>query len=313
VELKQKNTNMKKLFLKKLAGFLMLAFALPAMGQSSVYFLSGLGTGLGGVREISLSGAGVASSGNAGTVWMNPAGLVSAPFSFIHFEEARLFPDVKKSLFQGTYQWKSSASGITLFHQGDNGISPADDEGVFDPNASFGSDNLLVAAQFAYSLDKISIGAGLKGFYETIQNYSRFGGAVDLGARYEWLPGRFYSGISLLNLGKAGAFVSEAEILPVTIKGGFSYVVPVHLFSIEAMLDVVDQPLDQIYSVPAALEIKYRDLFFIRGGYPLLQTPAGFSLGFGVNIRHFQIDYGIVLAHDDFEPEHALGLTIWGY
>ncbi len=266
-----------------------------------------------GARQTAMAGAGTAGTDATGLLAANPAAVAGASERFIHAEEAREFPQLRRDGLQALAGFGANRFGIGLFYSLDGGIVPADLEGHYDSTATFGWQDLVAAIHYGRTAGRWAFGAGLKGFRETVMEFSRDGVALDLGGRVSLGPNAA-AGLAILNLGRAESFGSGTrEDLPLLCKAGIQGRRVFGKFSVEALADIQALVNEKTWWIPVGVETGYRDQFFLRAGYPLHREEARPSLGMGLRYRSFQIDYALVLAAHDFEAGHTLGLTFWNF
>lgn len=266
-----------------------------------------------GVRQTGLAGAGSAGNDATGILATNPASAAASPERFLHAEETREFPDTRSDLLQALVRRGDNSLGLSLQYRLDGNIIFADEEGHYDSAANFGWQNLLAAFHYGRAVGPWSLGVGVKTFRETVIDDSRDGAALDLGARAAIGPNTAV-GLAVQNLGRSGSFLAgPAERLPLLVKAGIQQRHTHGKLTVEGLADVIGLVHERTWWAPLAVEISYGNRIFVRGGYPLHRGEARPAIGAGVRYKNLQIDYALTVAGNDFESNHALGLTFWSF
>lgn len=288
------------------------AFALamdihPNAGKTAASFLKlGLGARAIGMGE---SYAGIADDVYA--VYWNPAGLNSLERNEITAMHTEWFQDIR-------YEYASAAirldeKSVCAFSLGGlylSGIErrtvlelPEDDASV--PVGTFGAYDLLAVASYSMKLDdNWTLGANLKGILESIDVYSGFTAAVDIGAMYK-LSKNVKLGMVLQNFGPHLTIISTSYWLPLNVKVGLGFVIPE--WNLTGDVDI-NQPIDNFTKISGGLEYNFSNTIFLRAGYryrvtdPDILQVAGITAGIGFRLDEYQLDYAFV-------PFGELGIT----
>lgn len=150
------------------------------------------------------------------------------------------------------------------------------------------------------TLRNMPFGVGLKYIYQSLGDYSASGVAADLGTAYifpkDSALGGFAAGLSILNLGGTSAFISEADPLPLTFKGGISYAFFMNdiiglfgggkrFFNTTHEDAIITAELSKATStdmiVSTGMELEFYDMVFVRGGYQMNNADRGMTFGGG--------------------------------
>lgn len=199
---------------------------------------------------------------------------------------------------------------------------------------SYRSGDLAFVTGYSRAIRQFRVGINWKLINANLANYSSFGTAFDLGAAYSSKNQLFNAGICFQNIGsQLSKFTptGEREKLPFEIQAGISfkpqymplrfYLTGVQLQTPVLIYDDPDKPVDKDFNgdpIPPKKRIgdKIMGHFVIgtefllgknlrlRAGYNHLRRIelrsedraglTGFSLGFGLKISRFRLDYGFV-------------------
>ncbi len=199
---------------------------------------------------------------------------------------------------------------------------------------TYRSGDLALVSGYSRAIGQFRLGANLKFISSNLATYSSLGGALDLGAAYSSKNGLFNAGISFQNIGTQLSKYSPTgskEALPFEIQAGISlkprympmrlYVTAIQLQSPNLIYQDPDKPLDKDFNgEPIQPRKRTGDKIMghfvvgsefilgknlrLRVGYNHLRRIelrsedraglAGFSMGFGVRISRFRVDYGFI-------------------
>ncbi len=294
-----------------LIGFILIFFGANVSADNLNYGAHFLKSTV-GVKSMSLAGAGVASNGSAGAININPSAIIMSS-SFLHAEETRIFPDQEQSVFSSAFKINSYYLGLSALYKNDYNIKPADEFGKYDSNGSLGWQDFLLSFEVGKKFKNIDLGISIKGFRQSILQYSRLGVAFDFGLRKKFFNNRLVAGLSVSNLGKAKPFIDIQEKLPVVFKSGLSFNTKLSDIFFELLTDINYRTETKSAFFPIALEMKYKEILFLRAGYPINKDKEKGSLGMGIRYKKIQVDYAFMLVDNDFNPNHTIGITFWSF
>jgi hypothetical protein len=297
-------------------GFLFFIF-LPTLltfgfgpGETGYNFLK-LGIG---ARPVAMGSAFTAVSDDANAIFWNPGGIALFPDFSLTLMVMNLFTDVTYGAL-GTKVPIGRRLGLGM---GGGFLSAKDtrrDE-LGEEAGEYYFNNFLFTTSFACSpFRNFATGFALKGVGARLDTFSSYSLALDWGTIYS--PYRnLFLGACLFNLGTPQKFISESDLLPVTLRFGSCYKIPIFWHQLLLATDL-RIPIDSkvILSLGGELTLKnipQKDEFFsLRAGYETgyhLGTWKGFSFGIGYGKRiaprfylvldaaHF--DYGYVGASE---------------
>lgn len=253
------------------------------------------------VRAEALAGSYVGRADDAGALYWNPAGLGRVRkyhFTLTHHE---WFGNIRDEILQLTFPGRSGAFAIGMLYSAEPGIeywTPAN-----TPGDTFSAWNSVLSLGYgARFAGRWRLGAGLKGFYNSLHTVAGYGGALDVGIGYRPIEA-LELGLVGRNFGLAryGAdwrdLGSEAALGAAWHRGRFN---------LGADFAV---PLGCPVIVRTGVEYRPADVLALRLGYrtgpadlAVLGWHAGITGGLGLSLGPVQFDYAI-------SPHGALGLV----
>ncbi len=248
---------------------------------------------------------------------INPACITHGEKFNIGLNTIALFQDVTYLNLNSTYKNKHDGFGLGVIWLNSGkipltGNSYASSEAIRMNNyaISFGySRELGSLLGLKFSKD-LSVGVQWEYFHESFADLYKIQGSVfDFGFYYMTPIPKLNIGLSVLNV---KLFSSEISATPMSIKIGSKY--DFSYFKLNKTADdfsfLVD--FEKINSmnvnIMAGLETRFQDIFFFRVGYKFLHDTGGLSLGAGVKMSDFQIDYSFS-PHLDLGQNQHLSIT----
>ncbi len=267
-----------------------------------------------GARAVGMGTAFTALANDPGGIWWNPAGGVNNGTREVSLEYNPYFAGMKKGSVGylnplGTRN--CFAAGVTYLSVGEmiKTNREGDEMGTFSP--------LYMATSVGYSVavidePAIMIGAAVKGIYESIDEYTSYGAAIDFGALYK--PGirGVTVGVSAQNIGsQIKQLNEEKESLPFNVAVGGSYV----LGDDELYLTLdMKKPLDHGLTFALGSEWIASEIFTLRLGYNGLGSDwksgaemdiiGGLCFGLGLTWKRLRLDLSVA-------PMVDLGNPLW--
>jgi hypothetical protein len=135
----------------------------------------------------------------------------------------------------------------------------------------------------------LSMGLGVKGIGEKLDDVDAFGFAGDIGLQYE--HGNYLGGLSLMNIGPDIKYETSSSPLPTTVNAGLSYF---PFGGNLALMAGTAIPFNGDVSFRAGLEYTYQNLMVLRSGYDSqnsIDDNSGLSFGGGLNLSSHSLDY----------------------
>lgn len=290
-----------------------------------------------GTRAAAMGGAYVGLSNDIGGLWWNPAGIDQLNTGDALFAHHAWFQGITDEyagmVYPITYKGTVGGGALLSFTGGierwdDNNFSPGGTGSPADYKPSqFSTQAGVLSFAYAHRLiaDRLSVGASLKGLYESLLLSSGYGGALDLGVHFRPLS---FLGIGLAVQHAGMMFYSGGggERLPIDIRAGGA----LRLFGYGSLLADVDYSLDrqlpnlhfggevalqQIIATVTGSEIENLPQLCLRGGYQTgpqslseLSAP-GISAGLGVGYRNIRFDY-VYTPYSVLGSTHRLALGV---
>lgn len=257
-------------------------------------------------RSAALNGSFVSMTDDPNVLFYNPAslGTINSPKVSVSYLKHLL--DVNSgtlSYARPIGQIGSIGAGITYI---DYGSFPETDASL-NVLGSFGAQELAIVAGIATHYgERILLGVNAKFIYSSIADYSSTALGLDLGVLYEVPEQGITIGGSILSLGKQlKSYAGYTEPLPLEIKIGITKR-PEHLpvllnLNFHRLNQSANRFIDRFGSFSFGAEFLMSESFRLRGGYNNDQHKdmklgtsaglAGFSLGGGLVLKEYQIDY----------------------
>lgn len=247
--------------------------------------------------------AGVAAGGGSDGLNWNPAGITGQVYPSVSVTHFTSFADTAYEQLEGLLPgWLAGDWGIKLFFAKTYDFFETGDFGeTLDDINNFDS---LLQVSYARTLGSdLAVGTSAKFFYSVLGEYSRQGGALDIGLRYNPMQGPLSFGVAGHNMGIMSAYDQSQESLPLIVLAGLELKFsPIQGQQIQLTADY-NLPIDSVDEGFATFGLVYQPLEFIklRGGYRLDQQALGnLSLGLGVKLFQIGMDYA-------FQPFDGLG------
>jgi hypothetical protein len=261
-------------------------------------------------RIAALGDAGVALS-DAPWAELNPANLTAIHGSLVTFSHAAWFQDISLEMLSIGTTGAGQGFGISAVALHTDPLHRYNSDDLYE--GEFRYYDLAIGATYARSLPQ-SLRAGItaKSVYEKIDWDSASGFALDLGLGWSRavgaLKGEISSGLVMRNLGTKMGFFDKKYDLPMVWQGGVAYR-PAWLPRAVKALVAVDyrKPRQGDAGVLVGAEVALADMVALRvgsrGGKGGLEGGSDFTMGVGLAIKHFMLDYAYV------DPGSGLGAT----
>ncbi|MBN1595207.1 OmpA family protein [candidate division FCPU426 bacterium] len=246
--------------------------------------------------------AGTAVQGGSALLAWNPAGILGQQEPSLSLTHVSSFIDTAYEQLEGVYpQWLGGSWALRLFYGSTYDFMEINEYG--DEVGEL--ENYDVLLHFAHARNVwggIQAGLAVKAFESVLAGYNSHGLALDAGVQYHLAALPLSLGIALQNLGAMTAFEEEADPLPLLFRAGAaSRWQPLPGHGLNLRLDAW-QPLagDDDTVLVAGLEYTMQELLAVRAGYRFLAELGGLSLGAGVRVDAFGLDYA-------YQPFNGLG------
>lgn len=296
-----------------------------------------------GVAASAMGGSHVSIANDASTLYWNPGALAQVPGSHLNFSHIEWFVDTQFNWAAAALNLGSgNAVGVSLMllDYGEEEVTT-----VLEPNgtgARWTAQDLMASITYSRSMtDRFSIGGTLKYISQKIYNETASAVAVDVGLLYVTRFNGLRLGMSISNFGSDmqldGSDLSVPYDPDDNANGNNGLITtrlktnpyPLPLFyRVGASMDVVSAgqsslllttdavvPSDNSTIMNMGVELRWNDMFFLRGGYKSLlrdDTEEGPTAGVGfrymvpglgkVDLDYAYNDYGLL------EEIHVLGV-----
>ena len=275
-------------------------------GTSGLAFLK-LGVG---ARASGMGEAFTSISGDIFSLYWNPAGIAQhkgVEFAFMHNEWIQ---DVSLEYAALCFGYKKNVFGMSLT------LSQVKDlerrEGPTEnPLSYFDQHNLALSFSWSRKFnEKFDLGLSAKFLYEKIDFYSATGSGFDLGGIY-FLKPFLQIGGAIQNFGPKMKFEQEKFNLPTRYKLGVAYSGNENYLKGEYILSLdLVKPRDTDLKVHLGGEYVYKQKFVLRSGYQIGYDDKNLSLGLGLKVKKYQIDYAFVPFSSDLGNAHRISLNL---
>ena len=270
-------------------------------------------------REAAMAGATTADARSAMAFWYSPVHALGTGNSHAHLGYVSYLAGIQLGSAAYTRPLATDKSvGIGVVYLNSGSMKRTD--GLGNEYGTFGGTfaDLNVSGAIRIS-DLLSLGAGIQGLYGSMDTFYGLGLAANLGVRarvpFEGFDG-LYAGFVARNLGyQLSAFQEGRDPMPAEFAFGFAFLPsPSFMLAVDAL-----KPVDNRIQFRGGIEGWIGDVLVLRGGYSTSGTDlktgggkdisAGFSTGFGVHYRQYQLDYALV-PMVELGMTHRLSLTI---
>lgn len=254
-------------------------------------------------RSLALGGSSVAISGDAYSVYNNPAALTDVENSSYVLSNLMLGAGINQYMLSGTYQLENKISNLAFSINALNS-GEMEERTEFQPDGTgrkvFVS-NIAVGASYARQFSTLfSAGVTVKYIYEGLADYTNHNAAVDVAFVYktDYRDLKFavmvqnFGGNSSLNndsdipvvFNRSTGISLDANTVPTVFSLGVS-MIPIKRDRQSLMTTIqLNHPNDNAENFRFGLEYELMQLFFARAGYKL--SVEGQNLpSFGVGVR----------------------------
>lgn len=162
-------------------------------------------------------------------------------------------------------------------------------------------------------IESLGVGVNIKYFQERIADWTARGYGMDIGAAYSFPFPHISLGVSVQNLGPDIKFIEHEEELPLTLRLGGSYRIPVivEVLSFTLAANMVTPKHEDTFAAFGG-ELSFRDICSVRAGYTDEKKRAndGFTAGAGVKLLDkIILDYAWT-PYGDLGSFHRISLFI---
>jgi hypothetical protein len=258
-------------------------------------------------RSAALNGSFVSMTDDPNVLFYNPASLGTISSTKVSVSYLKHLLDVNSGTLSYARPIGQAGStigaGVTYIDYG----SFTETDASMNVLGSFGAQELAFVAGIATRYgERVLVGVNAKFIYSSIADYSSTALALDLGVLYEVPEQGITIGGSILSLGKQlKTYAGVSESLPLDVKIGITKR-PEHLpvllnLNFHRLNQVSDKFFNRFASFSFGAEFLMSESFRLRAGYNNDQHKdmklgtsagfAGFSMGGGLVLKDYQIDY----------------------
>ncbi len=274
-------------------------------GESGLSFLK-IGFG---ARNIALGDIGVVSADGVSALNYNPALLrnyKSPQFILTHTE---VMQDVRSELFGASFKMFGLpfAFGLNATTVSDIEIRTQPGEAISTFNVSYYFGSLSTGFKL---YENLSAGITFKYLVENIYTDEASGYGFDFGLHYNDLIENLNLGFSIRNLGSMSALRNESTKLPVDLRFGADYSIPVESIQSQIYLGAGFQKYASSDENHFNLggEFFYDELIAVRLGYITGFESKGMSFGLGLRLNKFDFDYAFVPLQYELGSSHIISI-----
>lgn len=272
---------------------------------------------IGSARSASLSGAMLTIENDPSSIFFNPATLYTVSDNEISATFLKNVLDINSGNiiynFGNSFEDGKLAASINFTNYGSFEYSD-----LFSRSGTFGGNDITAGVTYSNIIDSnIFYGITPKFVFFSLENSNSLAFALDFGILYKLKDNRTNIGFSILHTGtQITSLGNNTENLPTDVRIGLNHRLkglPILInLSLIRLADPTDNFGQKFRNIVAGIELslsKYIDLRFgldnqIRSNIAQSNNKgiSGFSLGFGIKLEDFNIDYG----YGQFTPVTAL-------
>lgn len=258
-------------------------------------------------RSIALGEAVVSSTGDASATHYNPAALFNGSNVNLIFMHNKQILGARTEFLAGKIKGSKFAFGFSLNNTAVDDIEVREIPG--QPIETFNAQNFAMGLSLGYKVNEmLSLGITGKFLFEKIYVDNASGFAVDLGGLYK--KERLSVGLAISNLGSMSELRNVSSKLPVSVRGGASYLVPITGLQSGLLIGVDGyKVLDGgKMHANAGAEFLYKDFLALRVGYQSGYENKGLTTGIGLKYKSINLDYAFVPYKYSLGSSHTITL-----
>ncbi len=288
----------KKLF-KLSVLFLIISFLYPFKTNAESTIASFLKVGA-GAKAAGLGN--ISTLDDASAVYWNPAGLADIEEIDINFTYTSLYDEVNHNFAAVSGKALNGTAGLAVTYADYGDLQGRDVNAIITDNFSAG--DMAVSLAYAFKRGNFNLGAALKYIHIKIDAEKGDGFAGDAGLSWRTPIENLFMDFSILNMGPKFNFSSDKRPLPLTYDLGLKYL---NMKKTELYANMRIRPKDKDDEFCFGMQYKALENFLIRAGYnsksakpektldddglKALDNLRGLSMGFGVKMKIFNLDY----------------------
>jgi long-subunit fatty acid transport protein len=262
-------------------------------------------------RATAMAEAAVAVDHGAGAPFWNPAALAWLNHRQAHFTHNEWYQGINHEALSLTLPGQNWSWGVHTLLTSVDGIEQRN-TATEEPLSTFSAHTVAFGLTVARRLgEQLSVGLNVRYLYEKIYVESASGYTVDIGLQYHTTLDGLTVAAAVQNLGMTTALDEEKINLPETIRIGASYRLPLGDSPLQTLLaaDYVTV-LDKDSYLNAGVEIRPLSLLALRAGYAANHSNRDFSMGFGLFLKSWLLDYAYVPFKQGLGNTHQFSITV---
>ncbi|MCU7496407.1 MAG: PorV/PorQ family protein [Ignavibacteria bacterium] len=301
----------------------------PTLGgqRAGISALQFLKVGVGG-RAASMGDAFVAVANDVSALYWNPAGLIQAPSDQVMFSHNEWLVDIKHDFVGGLYHLNSNDAvgfALTSLHMKDMPVTT--ETQPFGTGEYFTFGDVAFAVSYSRKMtEQFSFGGSIRYVEETMDKLKMRGVMIDLGTYYWTGLGTSRFAVTVSNFGNNMAPDGDVVLFGGRKQSQWQSFSPPTIFRIgfafepyqseDQMVTTsiqLNHPNDNSENVSTGVEYKWKNIFFIRGGYKFNVEEQNYSLGAGVRMPLRVADVTFDYAFSNFTrlgSAHRLSLIL---
>jgi len=261
-------------------------------------------------RGIALGGAMTSIGAGLSSLLWNPAGLVSGSSNEIVFSHMRGFNGIDSEFIAFLLKrGPDKAFAISLLSNNIGGIEQRTGPTV-SPNGIISAHDFYTGITYSQRINS-NLQAGVTGKYlfQKLFSESASGFSIDLGAQYKIEDKNVQFGLALKNVGSMGAFLKEKPTLPTLLQAGTGYTFSSsdHDLTITGEYELL---FNGNNSARFGVEYEYYGRYSFRAGYLTGFEDRGLSVGTGMALQRFVLDYAFLPDVTAFGDQHIFSLRL---
>ncbi|MGD9900082.1 MAG: PorV/PorQ family protein [Calditrichaceae bacterium] len=263
-------------------------------------------------RAAGMGGAFTAVASDAGAAFWNPAGLAAADGSSLIVMHNQWLLDITQQFAAINFKKDRHNFGVSVNLMTIPGIEIRGSVPNNEPDGNVDAVNISAAVSYATAFfgDWLT-GITVKYLYEEYYLYSAPGWAIDLGVQKREILSDLDLGITIRNIGRMSELDREATALPVILRNGFAYKLPVKIMERKPLITAdIEHIIDESTYFRIGAEFDIKDYLSLRSGLMTGNNDTHFSAGIGVKYEKFRFDYAFVPYDYDLGNTHRLSLMI---
>lgn len=261
-------------------------------------------------RAAAMGGAYTAVAEDASAVFWNPAGLAGAPSrSFVVMHHAWIadysHEFAAAHLLAGKHNLALSVNLLSI-----SDIEIRGNVATEEPDGTTEAINFAGMVSYATCLlNDYAVGINVKYLFEKLYLEKAAGWAIDLGFKKKEIITGTDLGITIQNIGYLSELKEESTPLPLIVRGGLGYHVPIDISGNVPLLSADVQFIndeDVYYHLGSQLDLL--TYFTVRFGWVSSSNLNQPTLGFSINYSRFHFDYSYASSPFDLDASQYISI-----